>query len=292
MINTLICYGKKITYIIFAASLFIGAVTAQTFPNFTGPGFTITDGGGRVATSCSIVPVSGITTGVSVQSVSLNNMTHTWIGDLEARVYPPAATLPPSTTGSFTLFSPPDARPCNFNGGTYRFIDTATQNIDTASNGCGTNTNIAGGDYRTSTYGGGTNNGANTLLSASLGLFTPATANGNWRVCVFDFTAPDGGAVGGTSITFVAPTAAGLEVSGRVTLPDGRGLADSVVSMTDSSGAVLTSRTNSFGYFSFADVPGGQTYVFAASSRRYQFAPQAVFVSEDITNLNLSALSQ
>ena len=276
--------GRSLIFSLFTVLLAVGAADAQTF---NGPGFTISDGGGRVTASCSLVPVTGITSNVLLRSVSLNSAAHTWIGDLEARIYPPAAAAPPSITNSFVLMSPPDSRGCNLSG-TYRFIDSAAQSIDAASTGCTSAQNIAAGDYRTSTYGGGTANGPLTSLSTTVGSLTPAQANGNWRVCVFDFATPDGGSVGSTSLDFAVVTAAQASISGRVTGLEGRGIAGAKVILTDSSGNSRSVVTNSFGMYSFEEVAVGETYVVTVAHKRYQFQnpTQVLSVSENISGLN------
>lgn len=52
--------------------------------------------------------------------------------------------------------------------------------------------------------------------------------------------------------------------------------------------------TNSFGYFSFTEIPAGDTYIFSAGAKRYQFSePTRVLnVSEDVTDLNFTALPE
>lgn len=276
--------GKGLIFSFLMVLLAVGAASAQTF---NGPGFTISDGGGRVTASCSLVPVTGITSNVLLRSVSLNSVSHTWIGDLEARIYPPAAAAPPSITNSFVLMSPPDSRGCNLSG-TYRFIDSAAQSIDAASTGCTSAQNIAAGDYRTSTYGGGTANGPLTSLSTSVGSLTPAQANGNWRVCVFDFATPDGGAVGSTTLDFAVVTAAQASINGRVTSLEGRGITGAKVILTDSAGNSRSVVTNSFGMYSFDEVAVGETYVVTVAHKRYQFQnpTQVLSVSESISGLN------
>src|SRR5687768_7480046 len=116
--------------------LTISFAYSQGGATYTGPGFTITDGGARVASSCSTVTVSGITAPNTVLAVSLNGVSHTWLGDLEVRVYPPGAAPPPSTAApSGVITSPPDGRSCNLLGN-YRFVDSAAQSLDAATVGC------------------------------------------------------------------------------------------------------------------------------------------------------------
>lgn len=90
------------------------------------------------------------------------------------------------------------------------------------------------------------------------------------------------------TVTFVAaPTAAAVTVKGRVTAK-GRAVAGVRVSMTDASGKVRVAATSSFGYYQFTNVPAGETYVFKATARRYEFPAQVVDVNEDVNNLNFS----
>ena len=277
--------GKNFFFSFLLIILFMTAAEAQIF---NGAGFTIVDGGGRVATSCSTVAVSGITTNVNVRSVSIINLNHSWIGDTQTMVYRPGAAVPPAFGD--TISSPPDDRACNF-AGTYRYIDTAAQTVDAATVGpCATGANLAVGDYRTSDYFGVSGSGGPpTSLATIFGTLTPAQANGNWLVCVFDYVTPDGGTVGSTSLELVAPTAASVGVSGTVS--DGKsGIARAVVSVTDGNGTIRTVKTNSFGYFRFDQLAAGQTYVFSISAKGYTFAPQVLTVYEDLAELNFSAL--
>lgn len=86
----------------------------------------------------------------------------------------------------------------------------------------------------------------------------------------------------------VAPcvTAAGVEVSGRVMTPDGRGLRNATVSITDGAGNTRTATTSTFGYYRFDDVQVGETYIMAVSSRRYRYAPRAVPVFDSLTDVD------
>ncbi len=91
------------------------------------------------------------------------------------------------------------------------------------------------------------------------------------------------------TVTLLSPTAAGVSVGERVFVGS-RGLMNAIVNLTDQSGAIRTTRTTTFGYFHFEDVPAGQTYVVTVVSKRYQFAPQVISVSDDLSDLNFAAL--
>jgi hypothetical protein len=85
----------------------------------------------------------------------------------------------------------------------------------------------------------------------------------------------------------LAPTAASVSISGRV-LTDGkrRGLANAVIYLTEVNGNIRIARTNSFGYYRFDEIEVGQIVTLTAYSKRYQFSPQVVNVSDNLTDLN------
>lgn len=70
----------------------------------------------------------------------------------------------------------------------------------------------------------------------------------------------------------LAPTAAGVRVSGRVTTASGIGIRNAFVYLTRADGTVSTARSSSFGYYSFEEVPAGETCVLSVESKRFTFA--------------------
>lgn len=85
-------------------------------------------------------------------------------------------------------------------------------------------------------------------------------------------------------------TAASVSVSGRVLSPRGRsGISRARVYLTNAEGYTRSTFTNHFGYYRFADVEVGQTYIFSVFSKKYQFAPQVVTINEETENLNFSS---
>lgn len=88
----------------------------------------------------------------------------------------------------------------------------------------------------------------------------------------------------------LAPTAASVTVSGRVSAENGRGIPRSGVKVIGGEDGVRTVMTNSFGYFRFDNVEVGQTYIFEVSAKGYLFAPQVVTVQDNISGLNFSPL--
>ncbi len=88
-----------------------------------------------------------------------------------------------------------------------------------------------------------------------------------------------------------APTAASVSISGRVLTADGddaRGLANATVYLTKASGETVTRRTSSFGYNRFENIEAGQTVIISIVSKRHQFAPQVINVTEELTGLNFA----
>lgn len=89
--------------------------------------------------------------------------------------------------------------------------------------------------------------------------------------------------------TVLAPTAADAFVSGRVLTPDGRGLMNAVVIVTDDGGRTRTAVTGAFGYFQVDNLEVGQTHIIEIRSKIYSFAPRIITVMEDLTELNFTA---
>ena len=119
-------------------------------------------------------------------------------------------------------------------------------------------------------------NGANTIsfrLIASGGATT-----GTFRVDNFQVQAN-------------APSAAMVNVGGRVTKSNGRGIFRARVKMTDGSGITRYAVTNSLGYYRFSEVEVGQTLIFDLKHKGYNFMEptQVVSLSEEMTSVNFTA---
>ena len=86
-------------------------------------------------------------------------------------------------------------------------------------------------------------------------------------------------------------TAGSATIGGRVVSPYGRGLSGATVTMFDVFGGRRTARTNSFGYYSFADVPAGRTYYFQVNSKKYVFEEpiRVLSVEDDFGGLDFYA---
>ncbi len=83
---------------------------------------------------------------------------------------------------------------------------------------------------------------------------------------------------------------AAVSVSGQVTTPDGHGLRNATVSITDSQGVRRTVTTSSFGFYRFDDVATGDVYMIRIASRLYRFAPLTLQVTDTLINLDFVGL--
>ena len=88
----------------------------------------------------------------------------------------------------------------------------------------------------------------------------------------------------------LAPTAATVTMSGRVLDAFGNPLRNVVVTLNDSTGGVIVTRSNAFGYFTYEEVQSGQTYLVELSALGHQFVPQVLNVKDSLTGLEFRAL--
>jgi hypothetical protein len=81
-------------------------------------------------------------------------------------------------------------------------------------------------------------------------------------------------------------SAASVSVGGRVTDGNGRGMSNATVILMEGDGTQHTAVTGSFGYFEFGEISVGQTVIVSVSSKRYNFAPVTVSLSDSISDLD------
>jgi hypothetical protein len=91
------------------------------------------------------------------------------------------------------------------------------------------------------------------------------------------------------AVMISGPAAFGVEVSGRVTTADGRGLRNAQVTLTDANGDARTVITGTFGYYRFEGIAPAAEYTVSVLSRRFRFTPRRVTTDDDLTNVNLIA---
>ena len=90
----------------------------------------------------------------------------------------------------------------------------------------------------------------------------------------------------------LAPTAAGVSVTGRVIAADGRGVRNASVVLVDQSGNTKYARTGSFGYYHFQDLESGQTAIISVNSKRFQFLTQFVLLNDNLTGIDFIAVGK
>ena len=83
------------------------------------------------------------------------------------------------------------------------------------------------------------------------------------------------------------PTAAVVSIGGRVLTGEGMFLPNASVLLTDQNGLTRQTKSNSFGFYQFNDVPAGEIYVISGSHKAFQFVPQTVFIHDARDDLNL-----
>lgn len=148
------------------------------------------------------------------------------------------------------------------------------------------------------------------------------SAGNNRQWVVFRFTVAAGAAAGPTNINFVSnpPGPIGLSVadefgnelsppfvngtvtiqtaappvsvSGRVTRQNGAGLGNARVIVSDANNNRYFGTTSTFGYYIVTGLPSGVSYTITVSSRRYQFTPQTMTISSNLTDVNFTGTGQ
>jgi hypothetical protein len=134
---------------------------------------------------------------------------------------------------------------------------------------------------KTVVAGGGMSDGAGG--SFALGSTAGQAAAGNaLRGSPYTMT------VGFWSYDPLAPTAAGVMISGRVLTAGGQGIRNARLVLIDRAGAPRYAQTGSFGYFRFTEIPSGETYVLTVYSNRFTFAESSrvIALADDLTNVN------
>lgn len=84
----------------------------------------------------------------------------------------------------------------------------------------------------------------------------------------------------------LGPTAADVSVTGRVLGPNGVPARNFEVLLTEQNGNKRIARTSNFGYFEFHGLESGQGVVVAVRSKRYQYQPQFISLSDNAFDLS------
>jgi hypothetical protein len=91
------------------------------------------------------------------------------------------------------------------------------------------------------------------------------------------------------TVTISGANAQGVRISGRVLTPEGPGLRNAQVILTDADGASRTIFTSSLGYYEFDGVKPGRTYRVAVTSKRFRFLHRTVEPTSDLAEVNFTA---
>lgn len=84
----------------------------------------------------------------------------------------------------------------------------------------------------------------------------------------------------------LAPTAAEVDLSGRVNDPYGRGLSRTAVSVIDGSGFTKTVVTNSFGNYILRGLPAGRTYIVSVASKQHTYEPRVISLEDNLSGFD------
>lgn len=184
-----ICSGGSVGLTASASST---TTTRVTFSSTGGPSTVSTSGANDGSIYPWNVAVSGLpTSGVTVESVTLNGVTHTYPDDLDL--------LLQSATGTNVILMSDAGGDPNITGVNLVLMDgeSALPDGTTISSGIYAPTNFGTPDTWPTSPGPG----SFTQASPSLALFT-GDFNGTWRLLIRDDANADGGSVGSWAITF------------------------------------------------------------------------------------------
>lgn len=97
-------------------------------------------------------------------------------------------------------------------------------------------------------------------------------------------------ASGGTFLV-TGPTAATVNVGGRILAVDGRPIGNSIVTMAAPSGEIRITRSGPLGYYQFFEVLTGQSYSFSVRSKRHSFASPTIIrtINEELMDIDFVA---
>jgi hypothetical protein len=164
-------------------------------------------------------------------------------------------------------------------GGTMSDTMSVTANADTP------------GVLRVVVFGALPMNGQGTLLNLK---FTAIGAAGttsplSWQI----FMLNEGGALRTRTtdgqITVRTANSDEASISGSLFTAFGKGVANTRVTLTDTTGAGRTVLSNEFGSYQFGNVRVGETYTITAASRAFTFTPVTVSVSGNLANVDIIA---
>lgn len=81
-------------------------------------------------------------------------------------------------------------------------------------------------------------------------------------------------------------TSAPVPVSGQVRNENGQGVGKASVTITGPNGMKYQVMTNPFGYYSFENIPAGDSYFVSVEHKQYRFTPRVLSISDAVNNLD------
>ncbi|HLM61565.1 MAG TPA: carboxypeptidase-like regulatory domain-containing protein [Pyrinomonadaceae bacterium] len=92
----------------------------------------------------------------------------------------------------------------------------------------------------------------------------------------------------------LAPTAAGVNISGRVRMANGKGIRNVLITLIQEDGTTRTTLSGLSGKYSFTDVAVGQTVILSATAKRFSFSQPTQFLNltEEASGIDFTALEQ
>jgi len=252
-------------------------------------------GFGGAGQACSTINTTGIIPiGSLVTEAYIDvNLTHTWVGDLTIKLQSPGGTIltvlnRPGSNVADNGTDTPFGDDSNWNG-SVQFRDASATTAETMGNTIADGLTICTSDGRCK-YTPSPDTA--TQPPTNFAAFAGSTAVGNWTLCVGDSAGADTGTLNSWSLKLadaLTPTAASVEVTGRLLDAYGRSVSNAVVKMADVAGNEVTARSNTFGYFRFLDIAAGNSYTLSVSSKNRIFTPRVISISDSIDDLVLVA---
>ena len=142
----------------------------------------------------------------------------------------------------------------------------------------------------TNAYATGTRNVATITFTvapgAQLGIYPVSLGNAPTNISMANTTGGLLTVVPVNGSVQVGSTAAGVEVSGRVVTPEGRGIRNAQVVITDTAGNRRVATTSSFGIYRFEDVAAGATYTVSVASKQFRFTPRVIQIVDNLSDFD------
>jgi uncharacterized delta-60 repeat protein len=147
-------------------------------------------------------------------------------------------------------------------------------------------------------------NGSNDTTFGSNGLVITPVANAAGTRQIFALAIQPDGKIVAAGDSLVNGNYAGLDliryqgdpspntatISGRVLTPEGVGLRNAIIRLSDGNGNLRTTTTSSFGVYEFSGVVMQQQYTISVLSKRYRFGARTISANGNLTGIDLIGL--